>query len=435
MQNITRIVICFTLFNLISSALNAQTIVFPRGYYINQKGKKTTGFFDMELFQENKITLKNSQDDAGQVLEIEDVVKIVLEKAAKDSTLIFVEKLSFNGQEEKVYIEYILRGGVNLLHGYSKNEKEIFFITSTALPTLRRINKSDPKTFFFTYFPKCADLKSQISEIYYDRGSLEQAILLFAKCSKAKISKVGRPKPIEFVKYEFERHFSVGVKALSGYWHAKTNNYYDAQFKAITPHGFGANVQLSVTNRFSISAELNYTSNTLSVSDSIRLWLQGAYESRFYYTSFPKITYNRLEIVPIELKYVFSKLNRKIQPVVSSGLIFNKITNPKLEGGQFGKYKAFMLNPAFPPRFTVDNPPVPAVLGDLIGDAGGFGIFVTAAAQWQVNKSVAFGLGLKYTLSRERMYLGNTNGILTDDNFFSNIQRLDAFAHLLFTIK
>ena len=143
MQRVGKIICCSLLILFMSNILLAQKIEFPEGFYVNQKGQKIVGFFDLEGFRDNIITIRTSQDEKiGQPLVVDDVEKIVLEKGNKDSTVFLTQKLTYKGEEETIYLECLLRGGINFLRGFSKNEREVFYISSTALPTLRRINKS-----------------------------------------------------------------------------------------------------------------------------------------------------------------------------------------------------------------------------------------------------------------------------------------------------
>ena len=429
MQRVGKIICCSLLILFMSNILLAQKIEFPEGFYINQKGQKIVGFFDLEGFRDNIITIRTSQDEKiGQPLVVDDVEKIVLEKGNKDSTVFLTQKLSYKGEEETIFLEYLLRGGINFLRGFSKNEREVFYISSTALPTLRRINKSNPKAFLFTYFQKCEDAKWQIKEVYYDKTSLEQALFVFARCLKTKTNKVVRLKD---VKYDFKRQFSIGAKVIGGYLLPKSADYFGTKFKSNSAtKGIGFNLQLSITNRISLSTEFNFEANSMTVKDSVNLWLSGGYGSKYLFQSQPIITYKKFEYIPLELKYAFPKEIRKYKPVVSLGFILNKIIEPEMTG-QFGAYSEAVLNPYLPPHFTT-VPPIPSS-GRFLEDRNGFGVFTSMSLQRAVNKVLSYGFGFKYTLSKEN--IGLSVWTSENTNYFPLAHRLDLFGHLLFTIK
>lgn len=434
MQNIRKLVFCLTFFTLFFGRAIAQKVDLPKGYYVNQKGEKVEGYFDLELFRENIINIKESQDAANsKKLLVEDVEKIVLIKNEKDSSVIMTQNLIYKEQKETIYIEYLLRGAINLFRGFSKNENEIFYISSNDLPQIRRINKANPKTYLFTYFQKCDDVKRTIKHVYYDKASLEQTVILFANCLNTNSNKIERLKD---VKYDFSRHLSFGLKVLGGYVKPQMVDYFGAEFKpSSVSTGIGASMQLNITNRLSLATEFNYDKNSFKASDSMRLWLTGRYDSRFLFTNFLRVNYTKIEYIPVELKYSFPKEFRGLQQVISVGFIINKIINPQLSG-KFGEYSDYVLNTAFPPRFALDEPPSPPLQSDeLVGKNAGFGFFATAAVQKHLNNHVSLGLGAKYTIAKENMRINN-NGKTPYDNsvFFPRVQRFDLYAHLLFTL-
>lgn len=434
MQNIRKTAFFLTLFILFVGKTIAQKADLPKGFYINQKGEKIEGYFDLELFRENRIKIKESQDaPSSKNLAIEDIVKIVLIKEEKDSSVILTQNLIYKEQKETIYIEYLLRGTINLLRGFSKNENEIFYISSKDLPQIRRINKANPKAYLFTYFQKCDDVKRSIKQVYYDKSSLEQTIIFFANCLNTSANKVERLKN---VKYDFSRHLSFGLKVLGGYVKPQMVDYFGAEFKpSSVSTGMGVNLQLNITNRLSLAIEFNYDKNNFKASDSMRIWLPGRYDSRFLFTNFLRVNYTKIEFIPLELKYSFPKELRGFQQVISVGFIMNKIINPQLSG-KFGEYSDYVLNTAFPPRFALDESPLPPIQSDeLVGKNTGFGFFSTVAVQKHLNNHISLGLGAKYTISKENMRINN-NGKTPYDNsvFFPRIQRFDLYAHLLFTL-
>ncbi len=435
MRSIRRLIVCLTFFNFFLVKLNAQKIELPNGYYINQKGKKVTGFFDMELFRLNIIKIKETQIDVkSQTIVIDDVKKIVLENGKNDSTVILTEKLTYKGQEEIIYIDNLLRGDINLFRGFSKNENELFFISSKELPVIRRINGSDPKAFLFTYFPKCEDVKQKIKGVYYDKTSLERAISLFAECSKSKFNRVER---IKYVGFDFKKYFSVGIKGIGSIARPKIlNNYYEGKYisNSIAP-GFGISFQLNVTNRLSISTEFNSTiNNSMKSADSLGRWINGEWESKFLFKAVPILSYRKIEYVPFEVKYQLLKNVQKFESIVSLGFILNKIVSPKMEG-EFSNYSRYELSPTYPAAFGLKNPPKRPSLDKLDG-YGDIGFFVTAAIQKPLSKLITLGLGLKYTYSKENIKLYRTDSFEPYHvDFLNTVHRYDLFTHLLFTFR
>jgi hypothetical protein len=408
--------------------LKAQKVTFSKGYYVDMKGEKVKGYFNLDFIRQNLVKISNSEDIVtGKNLDIKDVFKIVIKNENQDSAFFLTHNIEFNGVNEKVYLEYLLIGDVNLLRAFSKQEKEIFFISSKKVPEIRRINKSDPKTFFLIYFKDCKDANWKIKDVYYEKSSLELAISQISDC-------IGKSRKVDIKdgRVRIKRPLSIGMKTSVGTLKPKLENeYFGSTFK---PHsrsaGFGFNLQWSVTNFLTLSTEFNTSWNTIKSTDSIGRWMEGRWYSQYLFRAKPLITFQKREIIPIEIKYYWHRKNEKFIPVFSIGLIYNKLIAPKFDGDFNANYSDYKLSPDYPPHFGLSDKPVAPHTAEVYGKVG-FGYFGTAAIQKPLNKSLSFALGFKYTYSRETLFFKDNTGYET--NFLNKVNRFDVFAHLLYT--
>lgn len=399
----------------------------PKGYYINSKGEKIKGFFDLEFVRQNNI--KFSEVDktlSSKKLPIENVEKVVLEKENGDSIVILTQNLVFNGVKERIYIQSLLKGEVNLYQGFSAKENEIFFINSTNLPGIRRINKSDPKSFLSVYFKDCDKEKWRIENVYYNATSLTTMIRQLSNCFSTDNQTLVSGSTVS---YEFKKAFSVGVNANAGIFNPSfSSDYVDKIFKANSfSGGYGLNLECSLSNRISFSIGFNTSYNRITTTDSIEQWKRGVSNyTRFSFKALQTIKYQKTEFTPIEFKYRLLRQNQKFVPIFSLGLSYNKLSHTTLEGEFSKTYSTYVL--PYPGTPAGDPPAAPSV-DKLIGKRG-YSCFATAALQKNINKDFTLRAGVKYSYSKESIY--KTDGI-SEGLYFDKVHHFDGFGQLLYT--
>ena len=441
MQHISKFFAPLIAFLLVSSVGTAQNIQLTKGYYINLKGEKTAGFFETEHLRANVLKIWASQTDKkGKTLDIADVEKVVLQRSEVDTVVLLTQIVTFQEQPEKIYLEYLLRGDVNLLRGVSKMEKDIFFIYSTNLPKIRRINGVHPKTFLFAYFPKCDDVKKAMKkEIMYDREELEQAIIQLSNCANPYLftnrrTESAKIESLKDASFGFKRYVSLGLTTTAGFMKVSMEPLSGTTYKATSIlTSYGANIQVNLTNRLSLSAGINYGSSTLSTADSVNILVSTNPYTTYRFKAVPQLSYKKIEYIPFELKYRFIRNNRKLEPIISIGGIINQTKSPTLQPKN-GNFTKELLNPNLPPSWYSTEPPGIPSLRTLYKNRG-LGGFVTLGLQRQINKSLAFSLGGKYTFAHEIMVTPPVGLEISHREVFNYVQRFDIYAHLLFTLK
>lgn len=421
----------FILSCIICNTLSAQKIEFNKGYYLNQNNEKIYGYFDLELFRENSIVMKNAMADVKSTkLDINTVQKIVLEKGEKDSSVFITTFLTYKGTTEKIYLEHLIKGDVNLLRGFSKNEKELFFITSVLYPDLKRINKSDPQAFLFTYFSKCNKDNIKIKSVFYNQTSLTEAIERLASCSDYK-----RSEKIDFVQYDFFKKFSIGVKAFGGTVNSQINSsYFKEEFKTRSvSKGGGLSFQFNATNRIILSTGIEYFTNHLTATDSLTKELVGEWTAKFRFKTLPEVSYSKINFVPIEIRYQFLGEKYKFQPNFSLG--FNISKTSKLQyTGEFNKNYTVEYSPSYPSSWVTKVPNTPQ-LEPIVGSRG-VGLFVSAGAKRQFNKHFALNLGFRYMFNQENIQTYTvTNFDEIKTNFINKVHYPSLYAQLIFSFK
>ena len=102
MQHISKFLAPLIALLLVSSVGTAQNIQLTKGYYINLKGEKTAGFFDLEYLRDNQVKIWSSQTDSkGKTLDIADVEKVVLERENNDSLVLLTQTVTFREQPKR----------------------------------------------------------------------------------------------------------------------------------------------------------------------------------------------------------------------------------------------------------------------------------------------------------------------------------------------
>lgn len=436
MQHIRRIIASLTFFLLFSSVLSAQNIQLTKGYYINQKGEKIIGFFDTEYLRDNNLKFWTSEtDNKAKSLDIADVEKVVFQRENRDTLVLLTQTVTFQEKSQKIYLEYFLKGDVNLLGGVSQLEKDIFFIYSTKLPKIRRINGVNPKTFLFAYFPKCEKLKKTIREIYYERSSLEKAIRQLANCDNIQLQSMESPKikSVKDASYGLKRYISLGITGTGGYAFASMDPLDKLTFKAKSVStGFGASLQVNLTNRLSLAVGVHYSTLTFSPSDSISGFTQTNAYTGYSFRAYPVLNYKKKEYIPIEIKYRFIRKNQKIEPIVSLGFMISQTINPQFIDDNKEVTKV-LITQGLPPSWYSNEPPNLA-LRTLYGNKG-FGAFATLGFKRQITDFFAVNCGAKYTLSNDIIVVPPSGLEIRKRELFNNVQRFDIYTHLLFTIK
>ena len=387
----------------------------------------------MEYLRDNQIKIWSSKKDSkGKILDIANVEKVILERENTDSLVLLTQVVTFQQQWQKIYVEYLLRGDVNLLLGVSKLEKDIFFISSTNLPNIRRINGVHPKTFLFTYFPKCDDVKKTMTEeISYDRVSLKQAITKLANCANQRLqaTELSKTKSVKDASFDFNRYISLGVTGASGYAFHSMDKFEGTTFTAKSIlTGFGLNIQINLTNRLSYSAGFHAGFVQLVAKDMVTSSIWADLNTSFDFSYYSTISYRRTDFIPLELKYRFIKSRQKIEPIASFGVVINTTIAPLCDYGDV-IYERIVFDPSKP---SISVPPSLPLLTKIKGDRG-FGMFVTLGLQRRLNEYCAVSLGAKYTHANDIIFMYDSAVVVKE--LFNKVQRFDLYAHLLFTIK
>jgi hypothetical protein len=412
--------------------LMAQKVDFQKGYYVDVNNQAHHVFFDLDFLRQNRLEIKQSITDKKSIpLSINDVEKIILENGDKDTAIILTQKLNFKGQIEKIYIEYLLKGKVNLFRGFSEKENEVYYISSNELPDIRRINKANPRAFLMVYFKNCKVAESKIRQVYYDHTSLSQAIGKLSDCSDS----IASPNQTKY-KVRFNKSISLGITGTVGIIQPSIEtNYFGSPIKVNSfSSGFGLNIQFNISNRLSIVTGFSYLQNNIVAKDSIGEQVKGDWGSNFLYKTKYDMDYSYLELTPIEVKYRWQIENKSIIPVFSLGIIYNKTISPVFKNSFDKTYSEYIQSPAFPFDWGLRNPPPPPVVNELIGREGKIGMFFTIGVQKQFNKKLSLEVLGKYTYTGEHVdikALGFTEYFPFE--FLTNSKRYSLMTQLIYT--
>lgn len=304
-------VICFSV-----QTASAQKITFLKGYYKTTTGDSLRGYFDLDYLNNNRVRFSTTDVPRDMsTLDITQVAKIVCE----NGLTILTQPITSQGKDERIYISTIVTGKINLYRGFANNADEIFFISSDAIPSLKRINKGDPKAFLSVYFNKCDEIKRM--DIQYNLSSLRAAINNIADCYKP----FKRNMAETDTRYKSAK-VSVGINVFGFNDKPKVTGFMKMNAKSFTPIGLGLAVRFKMTNSLSFGTGVNMWTNHIVAADSVtkRGFMR-------FYKALPTLSYQVFEI-PIAINYLFRKVNGSFIPVITAGASFIKTKKIELSG-------------------------------------------------------------------------------------------------------
>jgi hypothetical protein len=366
----------FTLFCfLFLHQLTAQSNL-SEGYYVGFQKDTVRGFFNLENLANNKIVFYATKTaKASQKLTPETVQKIETLDKISISTFIY----TYKDQREPLFLEKYAAGNVSLYKAHSLNpdEKEVFFISSTKMPLIRKISAINPKMFLNTYFKGC-ELGNNFG-VAYTANSLLAAVTEIGKCAysdKEIIKDMGKVNTLRV---------KVGVKSAVSLSYSKVKAWFgDRETDTKISPLFGGIVAFGISNNFEIYTGLNYFERHVTSARPIEIIIFSS-KSTFDYYNAPalKLSTRVLEI-PMALHYEFSNRKLAYVPKVLAGASVLLISNPK-----------FDIRPVAP------APPYPIKLYETNTN---FSFFVGLGVKKALANKAAVELNLKYAYESEDVF-------------------------------
>jgi hypothetical protein len=294
-------------------------------------------------FYDNKRTGDYSTLRPNDVIEIVSLNKVTL--------------ISFNyGYQKSVFLSKLFSKDITLYKTYFEGEGEVFFISTLINPNIVRIDKSNPKVFFDTYFEVCKLDKN--TAVSYSEKSLSNAVSTLNKCAYLE-----KKKEILTEKTKIKRQFSVSLGSILTAFAGKpavVEDIYAGTYDALafTPR-LGLLATLNMPYNFRLKIGINTFSKKIGKSDSlitsIRVTQNGG--ATFYYKAPFEFKYKIIE-TPIELAYYFKFLSPKITPMVSVGIAVTIPTNPTIVKGFPATYYKFESREPLPVSwYAIPKPP------------------------------------------------------------------------------
>jgi hypothetical protein len=281
--------------------LNAQNNL-SEGYYVGFKKDTVRGFFNFDDLANNKASFfSNKTGSVSRTLTPNDVQKIETLDKISISTFIY----AYKDQREPLFIKKYAEGNITLYKGYSLNpdEEEVFFISSTKMPLIRKISAINPKIFLNTYFKGC-ELGSNFSVKYTD-NSLLAAITEINKCAypgKEVVKNIGKVNKL---------NVSMGVKVGGFLNDSKLVGWLGGQpnLRQTVKPIVGLIVAFKISNSMSIYTGLNYFQREMVDPNPFKF----DFARHCYKAPSLSLSANFLEI-PFALHYELNKKNRSLIP-------------------------------------------------------------------------------------------------------------------------
>ena len=338
-------VLCFVLFFTTLSAQNN----LSEGYYVGFKKDTVHGFFNLDDVANKKILFyTNKTASTSKKLTPDDVSQIETNNKVSIRTLIY----TYKDQREPLFITKYADGNVKLYKAASLNpdEPDVFFISSTKMPLIRKISAINPKTFLNTYFKGC-ELGTNFS-VKYNGNSLLAAVTEISKCAYPEVEiekNIGKHTKI-YLELGFKMAVCVNNSVLKGWVN-------DPKLKTSVNPLFGVIVGLDVSQSFKFYTGLNYFRRNLTGKDSVKVSYFTSFTGLISYTDPPfKMSTDFLEIL-IAMHYEFNKNNPTYIPKLIIGASLLTPLKTKYERdfnytGKFvdaskGLYASSLINPSF----------------------------------------------------------------------------------------
>ena len=330
------------------TTLSAQ-INLSEGYYVGLKKDTVYGFFDFDGLAMHKVFFYTSKKaSTSRKLTPDDVRQI---ETTDKSIWTFV--YSFKEQKQALFISKYVDGNISLYKSTSMNpeESDVFFISTSNMPLIRKINAINPKVFLNTYFKNC-ELGASFS-VKYAENSLLTAMAEISKCAYPNVesTKNTAKKPKFTLNVGFQTAFFMNKSKIKGWLN-------DQPLRTNFDPLLGTVLKFNFSNSFKFHTGVNYFRRHLKGVDSTQVYTSYSVISGWVYrTDRPlEIVTDFIEI-PIALHYEFNKKNPVYIPQLILGASILIPVKTKYETyfnglGKYtdnsqGLYKSSGINPSF----------------------------------------------------------------------------------------
>ncbi len=379
---LTRQIAVFLCCWAVSSPIFSQNFALKKGFYLDAQDNKVEGYFDFDKISEN--VLKFSEKPEGQKLErlLPEMVKKI---ELSDGLVLPKQKIERSGVVEHLFLEPLIAGKISLFRAYSKLDDVLFFISSLDKPEVRRISRTDPKSFFFAYIEGCETVKKQLGNVYHDRASLLRVVRQFGTCYKTDNTegalKNALTDPENLTNSTIEIAPNLGIS----YFEVDDNT-------RLTGFHAGVQARLNLRKNLFFSIGLRYNRSIFNGIGSDAILLSNQYAG-YIFERKPTLILNNLEL-PLSLGFKITAV-KKITPIITLGIVaFRELSvNLKDNDYKFSYYEPYKGNESLPTNiFTENIPKIPFLVDDnistsnsiTIGVTGGIGVRKVLNQKWAI---------------------------------------------------
>jgi hypothetical protein len=309
---------------LFLTAVKAQNNL-SEGYYVGFKKDTVHGFFNFDNLAHGKVFFyTNKRTSVSRILTPDAIQEI----ETVDKISIWTFMYSYKDQKEPLFITKYLEGNVSLYKGKSflnPDEPDMFFISTLKMPLIRKISKTNPRTFLTTYFKGC-ELASNFSVLYIENSLLaavnELSLCAFPKKVEA-VNNTGKANKI---------HMEVGIKTALFFNQSTVKGWFNGlPLKTNVGPLFGVIVGFNGSNSFRVFTGVNYFRRTLVTKDSIRGSYFTSFTGRVYYTDPPYAFSTDFLEIPLAIHYEFIRNKPTYIPKIIVGASILRPLNSKYQ--------------------------------------------------------------------------------------------------------
>lgn len=362
-----------------------QSAAYLPGHYLSPAGESIRGYFNFENLSFNSVRFSPNQSAYGTVLLDPKTASRI---EANDGTLVLSETLSFQGDTESIFIVRVLEGDINLYLGASKAQGELFFLNTSDVPAIVKINKRSPRTFLEGYFPGC-DYRSTIP---YNEASLIKALKKFHACRYPTSRDFAPALPGNRQK----KAIAIGLKGGWQFGESRINGWFQEASIPMQGPGVGALLRVQFSNHVSLFSGVSVVYENYRWHGHFTAHRNDA---DYFYQADLQFGYHFAEI-PIGVDYRFRTAHRWMPHVFAGFALLTSVRNPEVQGS-YGK--PYDLERIYPWATLEDGPEL--LTPEFVPWAKfGTSFFAGFGYDFWQNDRSCLGLSLKGSLDSQSIY-------------------------------
>lgn len=242
------------------------------GYCITATGDSIPGKVSMDESSSNKLFFRPKNQGKWNRYQPKEIKKAILE----NGTIYLSHKIPFRSDTVELFFQSLVTGYYTLFKTDSKEEGQLFYLSSLQRPELVKVNYRALETQFKTYFNNCS--ASYNGRLRYTESSITNYVNAMNRC----INPESTPAVI---KGRTDIHkYGIGFTAFSFYYASEA--YQESggpkvRFPGKVKPGFGLTGKMQPAKNFTVRTGISYISAPLK-TDSVVLIYDSQYKLPYH---------------------------------------------------------------------------------------------------------------------------------------------------------